>query len=274
MKIIFLGTSGSMPTKERGLSSIAIRREGEVLLFDCGEGTQRQMIHAGISPMKINSIFITHFHGDHFLGIAGLIQTLSLLDREEKLEVFGPEGTKEKINDFLELPIFTQEFEVEVREISSGAEVRRDGYVIQSLETEHGVPALAYALVEDDRPGKFYPEKAKELGINPGPDFSKLQDGEEVKNQEDEVVKPSQVMGSPRPGRKIVYSGDTTPLEEMIEFSRDADVLIHDATLSGELQELAEEGGHSTVVGAARIGKKAGVDRVVLTHISPRYSDS
>ncbi|KXB03351.1 ribonuclease Z [candidate division MSBL1 archaeon SCGC-AAA261G05] len=274
LKIIFLGTSGSMPTAERGLTSIIIRREGEVLIFDCGEGSQRQMIRAGFSPMKIDAIFITHYHGDHFLGIAGLVQTLSLMDRERKLEIYGPPGTEEKIGTFLTLPTFTLKFEVQIQDITPGAGIRRKGYEIRTCETQHGVPGIAYALVEDERPGKFYPEKAEELGVKPGPDFSRLQNGEEIEAADGSIVKPDQVMGPPRPGRKIVYSGDTKPIDQMIKFSQGADILIHDATLASDLQELADEGGHSTPIDAAKIAKEAGVERLILTHVSPRYPDS
>lgn len=262
-----------MPTSERGLTSIVIRREGEVLLFDCGEGSQRQMVRAGISPMKIDAIFITHFHGDHFLGIAGLVQTLSLMDRERELEIYGLPGTEEKIGTFLTLPTFTLKFEVQVRDLKPGSGIRREGYEIRTCETKHGVPGIAYALVEDERPGKFYPEKAEELGVKPGPDFSRLQRGEEVKTPEGQIVKPGQVMGPSRSGRKIVYSGDTRPIDRMVKFAQGADILIHDATLASDLQELADEGGHSTPSDAAKIAKEAGVGRLILTHVSPRYPD-
>lgn len=273
MKITFLGTSGSMPTDKRGLASIALRRKGELLLFDCGEGTQRQMIHAGISPMKVDTIFVTHFHGDHFLGIAGLIQTLSLMDRERNLEVYGPSGIEEKIDTFLDLPIFKQKFEVQTEFLSPDSPIRCDGYEVRACEVDHGVPGLAYALVEDERPGKFYPERAEKLGVERGPDFSRLQEGEEVTAEDGSVVKPDQVMGPSRPGRKIVYSGDTRPTDRMIEFAEGADVLIHDATLDDDLKDLAFKGGHSTATDAAKVAKEAEVESLVLTHISPRYSD-
>lgn len=274
MRIFFLGTGGSMPTSERGLTSIAIRYQGDILLFDCGEGTQRQMIRAKISPMKINAIFITHFHGDHFLGIAGLIQTLSLLDRKRKLEIYGPPGCREKIEKLLEIPIFTLKFEVIIRDLEPGAIIERGGYKIKTCMTEHGVPGIAYAFMEDERPGKFHPEKAEKLRVKPGPNFSKLQKGEKVKNENGDIVKPDQVMGPPRPGRKIIYSGDTRPNKQIINLSQDADLLIHDATLDNDIRKLAEEGGHSTALQAAETAKNANVDKLILTHISPRYPDA
>lgn len=273
MKIIFLGTSGSFPTKERNPASIAIRRQGEVLLFDCGEGTQRQMAQTEISPMQVGTIFLTHFHGDHFLGVPGLIQTMSLLDREKNLDIFGPPGTEEKISKLLEIPIFGLKFDVRIQDIYPGETVRRNGYEIRTAEVDHSAPGIAYALVEDQRPGKFYPEKAKELGIEPGPMYSRLQQGEEILLSNGTIVKPSQVMGPPRSGRKIVYSGDTRPSDEIVKLAEGADLLIHDGTFSSDLEDEADEAGHSTVKEAAEVAKKSGVEKLVLTHVSPRYSD-
>ncbi len=273
MKVIFLGTGGSFPTKERNPTSIAVRRQGEVLLFDCAEGTQRQMTHTNISPMKVGTIFLTHFHGDHFLGIPGLVQTMSLMDREEELEIFGPPGTEEKISKLLEIPVFGLKFDIKIQDIPLGETVRRSGYEIKTAEIDHSAPGIAYAIVEDERPGKFYPEKAKELGLQPGPDYSRLQQGEEIELPDGSIVKPSQVMGPPRPGRKIVYSGDTRPSEDIVKLAEDADLLIHDGTFSAELEDEADKGGHSTVKEAAEIAKKASVERLVLTHVSPRHTD-
>lgn len=274
MKIIFLGTGGSLPTKERGLTSIAIRRKGELILFDCGEGTQRQMAWTEVSPLKIETIFITHFHGDHFLGIPGLIQTMSLMDRERKLEIYGPPGTKEKISTILQVPIYTEKFEVEIKELEPETKIQRGEYYIETAEPDHSTNEIAYALVEKERPGKFYPEKAKNLGLEPGPKYARLQEGESVELSDGTVIEPDQVLGSPRPGRKIVYSGDTRPSENVRGLAEDADLLIHDATFGSDLAEEAEVAGHSTTEEAAEIAKEAGVDRLVLTHPSPRYSDA
>lgn len=273
MKISFLGTGGSMPTKERGVTSIAVRRKDELLLFDCGEGTQRQMTKTDISPMKINAIFLTHFHGDHILGLPGLVQTMSLMNRERKLEIFGPAGTSEKISRLLDIPVFTQRFEILTRDLGPGQKVERDGYEIRTARSKHSTRGLAYSLEEDERPGKFHPERAKELGIEPGPKYSTLQEGHSVKNSRDEEIKPEDVMGPPRPGRKIVYTGDTRPSRKIVELSRGADVLIHDATFGEDLKEEAETGGHSTAKEAAEIARKSEVEKLVLTHPSPRYSD-
>lgn len=273
MKLIFLGTSGSIPTAKRGLPAIALRRDRELLLFDCAEGTQRQMTLAGLSPMRIRAIFITHLHGDHFLGLVGLVQTLSLMDRKEKLDVYCPAGMKGRIDSYLGIPFFTLTFEVKVHELKAGDELKREGYCIKTGEVDHPVPALAYALIEDSRPGEFYPEKAIELGVKPGPDFSRLKAGQSVKLRDERVVKPEQVMGPSRPGRKVVYAGDTRPCESVAELARGADVLIHDCTLADELAERATEMGHSTPAEVAKIAKLADAKQLVLVHISPRYED-
>lgn len=273
MKIIFLGTGGSMPTKDRGLTSIAVRRGGETLLFDAGEGTQRQMTRTKVSPMKVDAIFVTHFHGDHFLGIPGLVQTMSLMDRERTLEIYGPPGTEERISSLLKIPSYTLRFEIEIRNVSPGEEIQRDGYRIETAEIDHSAPGIGYALVEDDRPGKFYPKKAKELGIEPGPQYSRLQQGESIELSDGQVVEPEQVMGPPRPGRKVVYADDTRPSEDIVDLAEDADVLIHDATFASDLEEEAREGGHSTVQAAAEIAEKADAEKLILTHFSPRYPD-
>lgn len=274
MKLIFLGTGGSMPTAERGLAAIALKREGELLLFDCGEGTQRQLVRAGLSPLKLDAIFITHFHGDHFLGIPGLVQTMSLMDRERKLEVYGPSGTETRVGALLRIPLYTLNFEVEIRDLKPGQELHRKGYSIYTCELDHNVPGIAYALIEDERPGRFDPEKAQKLGIKPGPAFSKLQAGQEVEVPGGKAVKPRQVMGPPRPGRKIVYADDTRPSEPVIELAKGADVLIHDCTLSDDLEGKALESGHSTPKLAAEVAKRANVRKLVLIHVSPRYPDA
>lgn len=273
MKIIFLGTGGSMPTQERGLTSIALRRKGELLLFDCGEGTQRQMTKTVVSPMKVDVIFLTHFHGDHFLGLPGLVQTMSLMDRERKLRIYGPEGAGEKISNLLQIPTYTLKFDIEIEELNPGEIVKRESYRIETAKNNHSTPGLAYALIEDERPGEFQPEKAKELGLDPGPDYARLQNGESVELPDGTEIRPEQVMGPPRPGRKVVYSGDTRPTDAVTELADGADILIHDGTFGSELAEEAQEGGHSTVLEAAEVAKNAGVEKLVLTHPSPRYSD-
>lgn len=273
MKIIFLGTTGSIPTKKRGLPAVAIKVDKELLLLDCGEGTQRQMALAHVSPLKVDAIFITHLHGDHFLGLAGLVQTMSLLDRTRALEVYCPKGEKERIENYLKIPHYTPTFDVLVRELESGDEVRRKGYRVLASAPDHPVPELAYALVEDDRPGKIDVGAAQKLGVKPGPGFSKLRAGETIKLPDGREVRPGDIVGPRRPGRKIVYSGDTRPSERLAELAKGADVLIHEATLADDLLEKAEENRHSTPSGAAEIARKAGAKQLVLVHISPRYED-
>ncbi len=273
MRLVFLGTSGSIPTVQRGLPAIALKRERELLLFDCAEGTQRQMARAKLSPMKIDAIFITHLHGDHFLGLAGLVQTMSLMDRTRPLEVYCPAGERDRIERYLQIPHYTLTFDVEVHELEPGAELRRKGYRILTSDVDHPVPSLAYALVEDERAGRLDPERAVALGVKPGPDFSRLKSGETLKLRSGQVVKPEQVMGPPRPGRKVVYVGDTGFSKQLIELAKGADVLIHDCMLADDLADKAAESAHSTPKGAAEIAKRAEVKRLVLFHISSRYED-
>lgn len=274
LKITFLGTTGSIPTRSRGMPSIAIRREGDLLLFDCGEGTQRQMISAHLSPLKVDAIFITHLHGDHFLGLAGLIQTMSLFSREKPLLICCPRGEGDRLKSHIFSPRYDLTFDLEIRELSDGDEVKMHEYKIVAAEADHSVPSLAYALVEDDRPGKLDVEKAISLGVPPGPDFSRLKAGEIITLPDGRTIRPEDVLGPPRRGRKVVYTGDTRPSKKIIELSRNADVLIHDCTLSEEFSEKAREGGHSNPLEAAEIARAANARLLVLFHISPRHEDA
>ncbi|RLG38325.1 ribonuclease Z [Candidatus Alkanophaga liquidiphilum] len=271
LRITFLGTGGALPTPDRNPSALVVRRGGELLLLDCGEGAQQQMMRAK-TGMKISAIFLTHFHADHVLGIPGLIQTLAFQGRKAPLEIYGPPRVGRFLYHLLSLVYLTKDFKIRAIGLKPGDVVRRNGYVIRAIRTEHGVPSLGYVLEEDMRPGKFNREKAISLGIKPGPLFSKLQSGQSVVVNGREI-KPKEVLGPPRPGRKVVYTGDTRPCESVIEASRGADVLIHDGTFSHALKELAAEYKHSTAVEAAEVAKKAGVRMLVLTHISPRYSE-
>ncbi len=270
MKLIFLGTSGSIPTPSRGLSSMALKREGELLLFDCSEGTQRQMTRAGLSPLKVDAIFLTHFHGDHFLGVPGLVQTMALMKRERDLDIYGPPETRKRIKKLLSIPLFTLTYNVNIHDVNPGEEIKRNGYTIKTCKTDHSVPGLAYALVEDERPGKFDEKKAKKLGVKKGPDFSRLQKGKKVKVN-GKVVKPEDVMGPKRPGRKIVYSPDTRPCTRVINLAKNADVLVHEATFANDLEEKAHNNFHSTPKQAAEVAKKAGVKKLFMIHVSTRY---
>ncbi|MEM2780179.1 MAG: ribonuclease Z [Candidatus Bathyarchaeia archaeon] len=274
MKVIFLGTAGSIPTPKRSLPAILIKRKGEQLLFDCGEGVQRQMIMAGASFNKKMKVFVTHMHGDHMLGLPGLIQTMALLSRDKKLEIYGPPGIRRFIENLRETVQFSITFPIEINEIHSAGKVCEEiEYAVQAVWANHVIPSLAYALVEKPRPGKFYPEKAKALGVPKGPLWSRLQHGNEVKLPNGKIVKPEDVMGSPRPGRKIVYTGDTRPFESLADFAADADLLIHDATLDDDLAERAYEDGHSTPSQAAENAKNSRAKLLILTHISARYGN-
>ncbi len=271
LRITFLGTGGSTPTPNRTPSAIAVNREGELLLFDCGEGAQQQMMRAK-TGMKIAAIFLTHFHADHVLGIPGLIQTMALQGREEPLEIYGPRYVNKFLYHLLALGYAGRSFEIKAIELGAGEVVRRAGYEIRTMKTEHNVASIGYVLEEDKRPGRFNRERAIELGVKPGPLFARLQSGQSVYVDEREI-KPEQILGPPRPGRKIVYTGDTRPCASVIEASTDADLLIHDGTLSEETKEFAIEYMHSTAAEAAEVARKAGVRKLILTHLSARYSD-
>ena len=271
LKITFLGTGGSTPTPNRNPSAIAVNREGELMLFDCGEGTQRQMMRAK-TGMAVSSIFITHFHADHVLGIPGLLQTMALQGRKEPLEIFGPRHIDKFLYHLLSLGYVGKGFEVKAIELKPGDEVRRQKYRIKAIKTVHNVESIGYVLEEDMRPGRFNRERAIELGIKPGPLFSRLQSGHTI-TVDGREIRPEQVLGPPRPGRKIVYTGDTRPCESVVEASRGADLLIHDSSMSEEVKQYAIEYMHSTALEAAEVAKEAGVRRLILTHISARYSD-
>jgi len=272
LRILFLGTSGSWPTIQRNVASTAIHRGSEVLLFDCGEGTQRQFQRTSLSYMQITSIFITHFHGDHFLGLPGLIQTMQLNDRTQPLNLYGPPGMNKLAAQILTLGYFRPAYEIISHEIDDGETLHFDDYDIRTMPTTHNVPSLAYSLEEHQRPGKFDKPKALALGIPEGPLFSKLQHGQAITLKNGKKITPDMVLGPPRKGRKIVLSGDTTYDEALVPFAKDADVLIHEATFDSSFAESAEYG-HSTAAQAAAIAKQADVDALFLTHISPRYLD-
>jgi len=273
LRITFLGTAASIPTSNRALSAVALKREGELFLFDCGEGTQRQMIKAKIGFNRKTRIFITHMHGDHILGLPGILQTMSLLGRDKPLEIYGPQGIAEFVDAVKRTVGFSLRFPVKIYEVGEGLLCKEDEYEIRSAWAEHSVPSLAYALIEKPRPGRFDPERAISLGVPKGPLWSRLQRGFNVKLSDGRIVKPEDVLGPQRPGRKIVYVGDTKPSENIVRFAFGADVLIHEATFAEDLAERAEEDMHSTPSGAALIAKKAKVNLLILTHISARYSD-
>ena len=274
LNILFLGTGGSWPTIKRNVTSIALKRGSEILLFDCGEGTQRQFQRSKHSYMQISKIFITHFHGDHFLGIPGLVQTMQLNDREIPLHIYGPKGMIKLTDQLLSLGYFKPNYEIISHELNENDEIDFGEYFIKTLKVKHGVPTLAYCLEEKMRPGKFDKQKALKLGIPEGPLFSKLQHGQTIILKDGRKINPSMVLGPSRKGRKVVISGDTRPFDKMIDFSKKADVLIHEATFDSDLKEISGEYGHATALEAAEIAKKADVEKLYLVHISPRYLDN
>lgn len=272
MEITFLGTSSALPTKNRSHPAITLKAFGEIILLDCGEGTQRQMTLAGISPMKINHIFITHLHGDHFLGLPGLIQSMAFRGREKPLHIYGPRPIGQLMENIVDLGYYSLNFTINTYEVESGLILDEKDFKVYSSLAEHNIPNLAYKI-EEKRSPKFLKDKAMELGVKPGPDFSRLQAGNPVKVG-DKIIRPEQVLGDERKGRQIVYSGDTRPCTSMVDFARGVDVLIHEATFQEALIERAVETCHSTAQDAAKIAKDAGVDNLILTHISTRYQDT
>jgi len=242
-----------------------------MLVFDCGEGTQRQMMRYGVG-FTFREIFFSHFHSDHLLGLTGLVRTMGLQDRREPLTLFGPKGAHRVLGAALTLGIERTKFPVEIEEVSPGNTLVRDEYDIRVFATEHRANTVGYALVERDRLGRFHPERARELGVPEGPLWGKLHKGERVSTAEGREVGPEEVVGPPRPGRTLVYSGDTRPSQDLIEAARGADLLIHEATFADEEAARARETGHSTAREAAEVARKAGVRRLVLTHVSARYS--
>jgi len=271
MEIIFLGTSSAVHSKDRNHPSIALKAFGDVILFDCGEGTQRQILFTKVSPMKISKIFITHYHGDHILGLPGLLQSMGLHGRESKLTIYGPEGLHKIKEAIYNLGYCMIEFPIEFIEIDTGIIEETDEYIISSQKVRHNVPCLAYSIEEKKKP-RFLREKAIELGVPVGPAFGKLHNGEEVEI-DGRIIKPEQVLGEPRKGKKITYSGDTRPCEEIIHFAKDSTILIHESTFLKQDSLNAEEHAHSTSIDAAYVARESNSEKLILTHISTRYSN-
>ena len=273
LRVTFLGTSGSVPTPERNTSTILINRKGELILFDCGEGAQQQMMRAKTGMSNLTSIFITHFHADHFLGIPGLVQTMNFNGRTKPLNIYGPHWVEEFARIMAALGFYKLKFDIKAIELNPGDIVDRGEYHIEAIKTKHSVPSIGYVLTEKDRPGRFDRKKANELGIPEGPLFKRLHMGEDIKIN-NRIIKSSEVVGPPRPGRKIVYSGDTRPCSEIAAASSGADLLIHDGTLANDMIDWAKESMHSTTGEAASLAAQANVHQLVLTHISSRYSEN
>jgi ribonuclease Z len=272
LSLRLLGTSASRPTIERNVSSIALVREGETMLFDCGEGTQRQMMRYGVA-FSLEDIFFTHFHADHLIGLIGLTRTMALQGRTEPLRLWGPKGGTRVLRAAERFGADRLTFEVAITELEPGAAVARAGYAIVPFAADHGgASALGYALVEEERRGRFNPDLARSLGIPEGPLWGRIHRGESATLDDGRVIKASVLVGERRRGRRVVITGDTRPSERTIDAARDADLLVHEATFGDEEAERAIETGHSTAREAASVAAAAGVRRLVLTHFSARYS--
>ena len=272
LSLTFLGTSASRPTVERGVSSLALVREGETMLIDCGEGTQRQMMRYGVS-FNFGDLFFTHFHGDHVIGALGLMRTLSLQGRTETLRIWGPRGLAQLMKRADAFGGERLTYQVEITELTPGERLKRKDYAIVPYAVDHrGVNAVGYALIEELRRGRFNPDLARELGVPEGPLWGKIHKGEAVTLDDGRVVEPSTLVGPTRTGRRVVLTGDTRPCGATIEMAQGADLLVHESTFGDEEAERAVETGHSTAREAAQVAAGAGVRRLVLTHFSARYS--
>ena len=269
LDVVFVGTAGSAPTAARGLPALLVRRGGDRLLFDCGEGTQRQLLRS-TGLIDLEEVFVTHFHADHVLGLPGMLKTFALRGRERPLTVYGPPGVRE-LFAVLKPIVGRPPFELSLVELDPNQELVRDGYRIAAFEVSHRVPAYGYAVVEDERLGRFDEERARELGVRPGPDFGRLHRGEPVPGTDGEV-RPEEVVGPARPGRKVVLAGDTAPSPMTAAAAHGADLLIHEATFGDEELDRAVETGHSTARQAAELAAQAEVKLLALTHVSQRYA--
>lgn len=274
MKVIALGTGSGVPTLKRNLACIALVRNGQVFLFDCGEAAQIQMRKARLRFSRVEAIFISHTHGDHLIGLMGMLMSMEMEDRARPLRLFGPPGVAEYVSTLTRLHQTHLNFDMNIRELTTSGVVCDDPeYSICCAPLDHRVLVLGYAFIEKDRPGEFNVMAAERLGVPPGPLFGRLQRGERVTLSDGTVVEPQQVLGTPRRGRKVVYCTDTRPCPNAMELARDADLLIYEGTFDHSLADRAWEKGHSTVVQAAEIARTAGAKRLLLTHISPRYED-
>jgi ribonuclease Z len=269
LSVAFLGTGGSVPTARRATACLLVRRGGHRLLFDCGEGAQRQM-HRSTGLVQLDEIYLTHYHADHYLGLPGLLKTFDLQDRQAPLRILGPPGLADLFKTLSRI-FGGVRYEVELVELEPGESVERDGYEVAAFPVDHGMAAYGYALIESERPGHFNPKHAKELGVPEGPAWSKLQRGEEVSGA-DGVVRPADVLGEQRPGRRLVISGDTAPCPGTAAMSEGAELLVHDGSFADEEAERAAETGHSTARQAAELARDAGVQLLALVHVSSRYN--
>lgn len=270
LRFTFLGTSAAQPTVHRNLSGLAVKADTDLLLFDCGEGSQRQMVRYG-TGFTVDAVFFTHFHADHYLGIIGFLRTLGMTGREQPMLLYGPPPAKRLLHQAVHLGTDRLDFPVEIQELRDGDVVQRGTYAVEAVGVEHRVNALGYVLREPERPGRFDVERARALGVREGPDFGRLQRGEAVTAADGRRVEPAEVMGATRRGRRVVISGDTRPNAKLIAAAKDADLLIHESTFSDDEQERALETKHSTAREAGRVAQEAGAKKLILTHLSSRH---
>ena len=271
LDVVFLGTAGSMPTAQRGPAALLVRRGSERLLFDCGEGTQRQLQRSAIGLPDLQEIFFTHYHADHFLGLPGMLKTFALRGRDETpLTVYGPRGLSDLFNRLRPF-VGRLPYPLTAVELEPGEALQRGEYSIEGFAVEHGADALGYAIVEAERPGRFDVAAADELGVPDGPARGRLQAGEAVTVESGRTVTPAEVLGQPRPGRKVILTGDTAPSPLVVQAAHRADLLVHEASFAAEEEERARETMHSTAAGAAEVARLAQVQLLALTHVSPRY---
>ncbi len=278
MKITFLGTGAAVPTKNRNHSSIGLKFDGDIFLFDCGEGTQKQIIYTDISPMKISSIFITHFHGDHILGLPGLLQSIGFNGRSDHIKIYGPPGLKSIIENILKIGYHSIDFDINIYELPVEMPIKvvdSEKYEIYSFPVKHSVPSVGYVFREKKKP-QLDLKRAVELGVEIGPDLKRLKDGQAVKSKKGNVIYPKDVLRPPKKGACIAYSGDTTPIKEFGLFlkSLNCNLLIHEATFDSSRRDNAMDTMHSTIKDAVHIAKIAEVNDLILTHISARYEDN
>jgi ribonuclease Z len=270
MDLVFFGTSGSMPTADRAPTALMIRRGGERLLFDCAEGTQRQMLRSNVGLVDLREVFLTHYHADHYLGLPGMLKTFALRGREAPITIYGPPGLSDLFSSLRR--IFGKlTYPYELVELTAGTSLAREDYRLITFPVSHGVSSVGYALVEDDRPGRFDVATADALGVPSGPERGALQRGDPVTLADGRIVMPDQVLGEPRPGRTVVIAGDTAPAATVREAARGADLLVHEATFLEDERERARETAHSTAFEAAELARGAEVSMLALTHLSNRY---
>jgi ribonuclease Z len=274
VRLVFLGTSAGTLSRERNLPAAALVMDGRALLFDCGEGTQQQLLRSRVRIGAIEAIFISHMHGDHLYGLPGLLATMSLHGRTEPLAVFGQERVAQYLRGVYEASYAHTSFDLTIHAVSDGAAIARDGYDVHARLLDHTAPCLGFCVIEHDRPGTFDVERARDLGVPAGPLYRALQTGSDVTLDDGRVVHSADVVGPRRAGRRIVYCTDTRPCRAAVELAHGAEVLIHEATYGDDLQSEAGERGHATAADAARVAAEAGVRRLILTHISPRYTDA